>query len=291
MHSPATDSAGDGSCQPGQVILSDAEVSEAVHLFGLAPMHVPASGDPEHTDVNFQASALSRLPDPEVATPAWQSGIVTTASTSSERSVAYQSAAGAATRQPAATSARHREDLKAMKNREAQKRFKQKQKVALAGYCKDLISWQLPVFLTSILNKLNSLYAKQARSNEIEAQLAETTQRLKQLQEQKEQLEARNALLEKVSHFSMTQTSRPFTDVTDQVFQPSCVLCGPCESFARCSVPLNATQYQPDLEVLHSMLRYGIISNCNRTLCSSHSSWCSELACTLHLGWDCHAGI
>ena len=74
-------------------------------------------------------------------------------------------------------------------------------------------------------NKLNSPFAKQARSNEIEAQLAETTQRLKQLQDQKEQLEARNAVLEKVSHFSMKQTSTPSTDMTDQVVQPYCVSC------------------------------------------------------------------
>ncbi len=58
----------------------------------------------------------------------------------------------------------------------------------------------------------------QVRASEIEAQLTETQDKLQKLQEQKAQLEARNALLEKVSNLCMKPLKTP---LADQVSQPS----------------------------------------------------------------------
>jgi len=52
----------------------------------------------------------------------------------------------------------------------------------------------------------------QARASEIEAQLTETQDRMQKLQEQKAQLEARNALHEKVSSLCMKPLNTPLAD-------------------------------------------------------------------------------
>ena len=100
--------------------MSDADLSAAVNLFDLTPgLH--------SLDELHPASALSPLPGEARAIPAGDLAV----STSSDRSAASRSISGEKARQSAATGAKHREDLKAIRNREAQKRFKQKQKVAL----------------------------------------------------------------------------------------------------------------------------------------------------------------
>ena len=101
--------------------MSDADLSAAVNLFDLTPgLH--------SLDELHPASALSPLPGEARAIPV---GHLAAVSTSSDRSAASRSISGEKARQSAATGAKHREDLKAIRNREAQKRFKQKQKVAL----------------------------------------------------------------------------------------------------------------------------------------------------------------
>ena len=101
--------------------MSDADLSEAVNLFDLAP------GFNSFHELK-PASALSPLPVEARAIPA---GNLAAVSTSSDRSAASRSISAEKAKQSAATGAKHREDLKAIRNREAQKRFKQKQKVAL----------------------------------------------------------------------------------------------------------------------------------------------------------------
>ncbi len=100
--------------------MSYADLSEAVNMY-LTP------GLNSLDELN-PASALSPLPGEARAISA---GNLAAASTSSDRSAASQSISAVTARQSAATGAKHREDLKAIRNREAQKRFKQKQKVAL----------------------------------------------------------------------------------------------------------------------------------------------------------------
>lgn len=45
-HGPDSESTGDGTCEQGQVTLSDADVSEAIQLFDLAPMQVLSAALP-----------------------------------------------------------------------------------------------------------------------------------------------------------------------------------------------------------------------------------------------------
>ncbi|KAL0042983.1 hypothetical protein WJX79_005915 [Trebouxia sp. C0005] len=149
--------------------MSDADLSEAVNLFEL-------TSGLNSLDELIPASALSPLPGEARPIPA---GNLPAVSTSSDRSAASRSLNGEKAKQSAATGAKHREDLKAIRNREAQKRFKQKQK---------------------------------ARASEIEAQLTETQNKMQKLQEQKAQLEARNALLEKVSNLCMKPLNTPLAD-------------------------------------------------------------------------------
>ena len=61
----------------------------------------------------------------------------------------------------------------------------------------------------------------QARASEIEAQLTETQDKLQILQEQKAQLEARNALLEKVSNLCMKPLNTPLVAQVSQLSIPS----------------------------------------------------------------------
>jgi len=100
--------------------MSDADLSEAVNMYLTPGLNCLDELNP--------ASALSPLPGDARAVPA---GNLAAVSTSSDRSAASRSMSAEKAKQSAATGPKHREDLKAIKNREAQKRFKQKQKVAL----------------------------------------------------------------------------------------------------------------------------------------------------------------
>lgn len=108
--------------QSAATTMSDADLSEAVNLFEL-------TSGLNSLDELIPASALSPLPGEARPIPA---GNLPAVSTSSDRSAASRSLNGEKAKQSAATGAKHREDLKAIRNREAQKRFKQKQKVALS---------------------------------------------------------------------------------------------------------------------------------------------------------------
>lgn len=171
--------------QPLTSSLSDADVDLAVDLFDLSPS--PQSGvfDFLHESVSTgQANTLSQFPAPNVQSGAAQRLGTTSTSKSSEYSAVSRSASADTIKPPAAATLQYREEAKVIKNREAQRRFKQKQK---------------------------------ARSNEIAAQLAETTAKLHRLQEQKAQLEARNALLEKVSQMCV----RPYNVSTPPQAEPA----------------------------------------------------------------------
>ncbi|DBA89166.1 TPA: hypothetical protein ACH3X1_016325 [Trebouxia sp. C0004] len=162
-----TPQTGHEAWQPAATRMSDADLSEAVNLFDLTSgFHSPDELSP--------ASALSPFPGEAPTIPANNA-----VSTSSDRSAASRSIIVEKAKQSLVTGAKHREDLKAIRNREAQKRFKQKQK---------------------------------ARASEIEAQLTETQDKMQKLQEQKAQLEARNALLEKVSNLCMKPLNTPLAD-------------------------------------------------------------------------------
>ncbi|DBB11507.1 TPA: hypothetical protein ACH3X3_006911 [Trebouxia sp. C0006] len=160
-----TPQTGHEAWQSAATTMSDADLSEAVNMYLTPGLN--------SLDELSPASALSPLPGEARAVPA---GNLAAVSTSSDRSAASRSMSAEKAKQSAATGPKHREDLKAIKNREAQKRFKQKQK---------------------------------ARASEIEAQLTETQDKLQKLQEQKAQLEARNALLEKVSNLCMKPLNTP----------------------------------------------------------------------------------
>lgn len=77
-------------------------------------------------------------------------------------------------RHPTGSGSRYTTELKLIKNREAQKRFRQRHK---------------------------------ARSHDVEAQLAATTAELEELRFKQQQLEARNVLLEKISYLSSRKSA------------------------------------------------------------------------------------
>ncbi len=93
--------------------MSDADLFEAVNMFLTPGLN--------SLDELSPASDARAIPADNLAA----------VSISSDRSAASRSISAAKAKQSAATGAKPREDLKAIKNREAQKRFKQKQKVAL----------------------------------------------------------------------------------------------------------------------------------------------------------------
>lgn len=115
-----TPQTGHEAWQSAATTMSDADLSEAVNMYLTPGLN--------SLDELSPASALSPLPGEARAVPA---GNLAAVSTSSDRSAASRSMSAEKAKQSAATGPKHREDLKAIKNREAQKRFKQKQKVAL----------------------------------------------------------------------------------------------------------------------------------------------------------------
>ena len=85
-------------------------------------------------------------------------------------------------------------------NREAQRRFRQRQKVQLLhtnGFC----------YMQQSSPANSRWVPAQARSRSIETQLAEATAALREMRAKHSQLEARNQLLEKVALLNKTQTS------------------------------------------------------------------------------------
>lgn len=89
-------------------------------------------------------------------------------------------------------------ERKLQSNRQAQKRFRQRQKVRLSVRCmRARICYELHVARSSWLTAV-----PQERSHTAEAKLLETTAQLEELQVRQRQLEARNLLLEKVARLN-----------------------------------------------------------------------------------------
>lgn len=84
------------------------------------------------------------------------------------------------------------------KSREAQKRFRQRQKVGV--WLLKLLECEIQAFCPTDLRL-------QARLDTIQLQLDETTKQLRDLRLQQQQLQTRNILLEKIAQLSKEQTS------------------------------------------------------------------------------------
>ncbi len=137
--------------QPFVPTFSDADFNQAVDLFDLAV--TPASVSSLHNSTG-QASVLSCYPSQQNGPGALQPGTTAAPASESGHNADSQSVMGEVTTQPAVTASRHTDDPKVLKNREAQRRFKQKQKVALVRCCSspflDIIPFlNLPILLAN----------------------------------------------------------------------------------------------------------------------------------------------